>query len=434
MSALFERSATPGAVWAVGDRGLYRIDGDAVRALDGVSILPDPEASINDVAYDPGTDRLFLATTRGLVAVDLGAAPPSATRPQVALTSVTVDGRVVRLRGTPVRARIDPLRPGTYRVEVNVASPTFASDALLETRYDGGAWRPVGRRRQIAFADLGHGEHVVEVRARTVGGTASRETARLTVAVQPFWWQRPGVVVTLAILLLAAFAVGVRALSLRRLRRRLLDAERRTVAERRVRRERERISRDLHDHVGAQLASLLAGVELARLSGAAQTSALDPIEADARATIGQLRETIWALHGESLSASAFCDRLTAFARTRSRGHAATVHVDCEIDASVTLPPEVALGLYRVAQEGVSNALKHADATQISVVLSGAPGSLRLTVRDDGTFQEPVGGDGLSGFGLGSMEARAVGLGGTFRLSTADGTCVTVEVPSDVPTA
>ena len=261
----------------------------------------------------------------------------------------------------------------------------------------------------------------------------SAETARLFVEVLPFWWQRPVLVSVLIGMLLVLFGVGVRAFSLRRLRQRLGDAEREASAERRVRQERGRISRDLHDHVGAQLASLLAGVELARLSQSDDpaTDILQPIEADARATIGQLRETIWALHDESLTVGAFCDRLRAFASHRARGNRASVEVVCDVDTTAVLPPSVALGLYRVAQEGLSNALKHSGAARIEVRLTTHGGQVTLTVDDDGVFLEPSGGDGLFGFGLRSMEARATRLGGRFEMNTQDGTCVRVEVPAEL---
>ena len=217
---------------------------------------------------------------------------------------------------------------------------------------------------------------------------------------------------------------------LRETQGRLLDAERQA--------ERATISRDLHDSVGAQLSNLLAGVELARLrrdhgqpAEADESDPLDALEADARATLRDLRETIWALQTDALSAEGLRRRIRQFAEPIAARAGLDLDVSGRGDAALT--PSVALHLYRIAQEAVQNASKHSGGRRLTVRLDADLESLALTVADDGqhaarrpsTMQAP------SGFGIGNMRARADELGAAFSLDTDAGTTVQVSLPLTV---
>ena len=200
--------------------------------------------------------------------------------------------------------------------------------------------------------------------------------------------------------------------------------------------ERAWISRDLHDSVGAQLANLLAGVELVRLQRARDPDAaadmLAAIEADARAAITDLRETIWALQTDTPSLGALGRRLAGFADGMAARAGMAVSVDVGEEAE--LSPTQALHLYRIGQEAVQNASKHSGARTLAVRLAREGGRLRLAVADDGAFC-PAGAPTMaapSGFGLGNMRARAEALGGTLTLATEQGTTVAVDVPAEPP--
>ncbi len=378
---------------------------------------------------------------------------PAAVRPS------TLDAAVVlrRLRVAGVARALPPLgeavrlRPGERSLGVEVAALSFAAPAGLRyaVRLDGvdEAWTPLGGDRTAAWSRLPPGRFTLRARAATGSGQWSRRVLVVPVVVEPEWWQRGAVRGGALGLLLVGFTLAVREVSQRRLRRQVgaLEAER--ASARRVHAERERISRDLHDHVGAQLSSLLAGVDLARLARdrgrATAADPLDAIETDARETIRQLRETIWALHHESMTVDAFCERLRADAARLLRGRSApAIRVDCGDCGGVELSPMQALHLYRIAQEAVTNAVKHAGASRITVDVACEAGRVTVAVADDGTFRAPSGGHGasgdgaagLSGYGLGSMHARALSIGATLALSTSDGTRVTVDAPLDAVTA
>ncbi len=215
---------------------------------------------------------------------------------------------------------------------------------------------------------------------------------------------------------------------LRETQGRLVEAERQA--------ERTRISRDLHDSVGAQLSSLLAGVELARLgrqSGTGVGVTLDDVESDAREALQQLRETVWVLNTAEITVEGLAAQLRRFAESRAGRAGMHAAVTAEGDRYATLPSAHALQLYRIGQEAVQNAVKHSGGRAVSVQLVARGGRVVLRVEDDGAFRPPVpvSGDGApSGFGMRTMRERAEGLGGSLDVDTARGVTVEASVPLD----
>ena len=435
--ALFERD---GHIWIVGDRSLYRVRQDSVEPTGSGSILPDPQMSINDALYHAASDQLVLATSRGLVAVELAKLPEGTSpSPRIAIRGMRYEDTSVSLLGSVLAAQTAPIPPGRHRIEVEFAPLSFTGPVRTEVRLNNGEWRDVGTERRVVFPELGSGTYRLEVRAISPTGQVSERSASLAFSVEPHWWQRPAVVALFVLLGLALLVLGVRDISQRRLRAQIRQLE----VERRLHDERERISRDLHDHVGAQLSSLLAGVELARLKRSASGDGappdlqaetpdpLDGVEADARTTMRQLRETIWALHGASVSMDEFASRVRS--DLAARRTQLETQVTCSEGRENALSPVQALNLFRITQEAITNAIKHAGACTIEVTLEHRGSTVSVEVQDDGMFRETSGGDGASslhGFGLRSMEARAQQLGGELVIDTSRGTRVRVVVPAE----
>jgi len=111
--------------------------------------------------------------------------------------------------------------------------------------------------------------------------------------------------------------------------------------------------------------------------------------------------------------------------------AAVVHPASTIDVpdgALNVTPHAALQLLRIAQEALTNVLKHARATQVQVRLRQADGQLELEVEDDG--RGATGEPGRAGRGVANMYARARQLGGHLELRNGGkGTCVALRVPA-----
>lgn len=188
--------------------------------------------------------------------------------------------------------------------------------------------------------------------------------------------------------------------------------------------ERDRIARELHDSLAQVLGQIhlqLRGLE-ARTDGAAISGDLaeladiaDEAYRDVRETILGLRENIPADGGLEAALRAYLGKYT-----RQTGIAAKL--ECDGMVGRTLSPRAEVQLLRVVQEALTNARKHAGATEVRVALDARDGIPTLSVTDDGSgFDLATVGPSMSGgFGLRSMRERVELLGGTLEVHTAPG--------------
>ena len=182
--------------------------------------------------------------------------------------------------------------------------------------------------------------------------------------------------------------------------------------------EREQLARELHDtvahHVSAIAIRAQAGRVVAASDPAAALDALAVIEDEASRTLAEMRAMVGALrHGEEPDLSP--QRGVADIEHLVTVNGARPQVDLELSGDLDgLRPSVDAALYRLAQESITNALRHARrATRIHVTVSGDDDCVRLTVGDDGDAGafDPR---SASGFGLIGMAERAKLLGGTLE--------------------
>jgi two-component system sensor histidine kinase UhpB len=194
--------------------------------------------------------------------------------------------------------------------------------------------------------------------------------------------------------------------------------------------ERRRISRELHDDTAQTLTSLLLYAKALEQGDA---------PADVREALAELREEVArSLEGvrrmaRELRPSALDDLGLVAALdgyTHELARRSGLGIGFESACGGRLPPHVELVLYRIAQEALTNAAKHARAARVRVALVREPGAVTLTVHDDGRGFDPRVIDPGHGVGLFSMRERAELAGGSLHLSSAPGrgTTVSVRVP------
>ena len=192
--------------------------------------------------------------------------------------------------------------------------------------------------------------------------------------------------------------------------------------------ERRRIRNDLHDGVGPALASIrLKAAALRRRlpDGSDLAPALEELRHDASHLAGEVRTLARALRPPVLDTHGLPTALQQLAD--ALGEDAHVQVTTELPGELALPAAVEAALYRIAQEGTTNVLRHAHATTCRLALRVTDGAVELTVADDGTGlpSSPT-----AGVGLTSMQERAAELGGRCTVAPAPtgGTVVRVRIP------
>ena len=188
--------------------------------------------------------------------------------------------------------------------------------------------------------------------------------------------------------------------------------------------ERKRIAHELHDEMGPTLSATLISLQLFKTLGSdghALVAKVDETERLLKGIIEKVRELAYGLRPPMLEHLGLAESLKWMIDTYFSGGAMTV--DYRHGAlHVELDPDLALAMYRIAQEALTNVVKHADATHVVVRLAIADDRLRLKIEDDGRgFAIGHGPAGRHvGLGLASMRERIEHLRGEMELRSSPG--------------
>ena len=201
------------------------------------------------------------------------------------------------------------------------------------------------------------------------------------------------------------------------------DALRRVVAGQEL--ERTRLARELHDETGQALTSILLGLRVVEESG--EPGAIADLRELVVATLQNVRRLAVELRPSALDDYGLVSALERLTTT----FAEQTDIEVELAAQLgdaRLPGELETALYRIVQEALTNVVKHAEATRVSVVLTGTAASVTVVIEDDGRGTEPEQGD--SGLGLTGMRERLALLDGRLRFESTpeSGTTIVAEVP------
>jgi signal transduction histidine kinase len=197
-------------------------------------------------------------------------------------------------------------------------------------------------------------------------------------------------------------------------------------------REREQLARELHDtvahHVSAIIIQAQAGQTLAGTQPGTAVEVLGVIEAEASRTLAEMRSIVGALRRNDNATMTPQQGIADIPRLAATAPA-KITVDVELAGDLTgIEPVVDAAAYRIAQESVTNAVRHAtNATRVDIHVITSPDAVRLTVVDDGHAH---GAPGVGGYGLIGMAERAKLLGGSLDAGRGPdgGWHITAELP------
>lgn len=199
--------------------------------------------------------------------------------------------------------------------------------------------------------------------------------------------------------------------------------------------ERHRLAGDIHDGISQRLITLSY-----RLDAAARAVIDDPVQASqqldearelAGLTLQEARAAISGLRPPVLDDLGLAGGLASLARSMPQ-------MDVDLDLSdARLPEHIELAMYRIAQEGLQNIVKHANASMAQLRFAVGNKTARLEIVDNGvgfdTFENPLGGDETGGYGVLSMAERAELVGGRLNIRSRPGAGTTVTATIPLPT-
>ncbi len=242
---------------------------------------------------------------------------------------------------------------------------------------------------------------------------------RATIAEQDLSIQQKNVqLYGLAILVILLSSIGYLFYNQQKLKNRQLQKENelknalvKIETQNRLQEQRLRISRDLHDNIGAQLTFIISSLDNLKygfnIEDQKLTNKLESISGFTTETIYELRDTIWAMNKNEISFEDLKSRITNFIDKANITTTNTIfEFKCEdnIDKEKTFSSVDGMNIYRIIQEAVNNSIKYAEAKMINVIISENSNKLNIQIKDDGkgfNKQEVEFGNGIN-----NMKKRA----------------------------
>lgn len=289
-------------------------------------------------------------------------------------------------------------------------------------------WIYCGARREVRYTHLDPGAYTFRVKASNNDGVWNEAGLAIRVIISPPFWAAWWFRALAALAILGALGGSIRYLELRKVRRKIAQLER----ERELERERARISRDMHDEVGASLS------RISILSNLAQSGALPPEEVQnslaqisrtAAEVVDEMSEIIWALNPKNDA----LDNLAAYLRQYASQYFQPAAVRCrfqfpEMIPALKLSAEARRNLFLAVKEALHNVQKHSGASEVRLGLAIKGGQLEIEIQDNGKGFCP---ESLNrpGNGLVNMRKRMEEIEGTFTLESREGggTLITIRL-------
>ncbi len=289
-------------------------------------------------------------------------------------------------------------------------------------------WVHSGSRRTAYYTNLDPGRYTFRAKAANREGIWSEEELQVALVVRPPFWQTWWFKSLMlgSFLALAYFVYHVRIRRLEQTQRIQEQFSRQLIQTQEN--ERERIARELHDSLGQNLLMLKNGVEHVMQSKNGADEDLALFSQIAQKSINEVRSISSNLHphqikslGLTVAIESALNQLDEVLEMKVEGQIERVDGLLRNDAEVHV--------YRMIQEGVNNAVRHAEAQTIRVALHRRPTRLTLSISDDGKGFDParVHENGRHGLGLTGISERAAMLGGTFTVESASGKGTTLKV-------
>ncbi len=275
-------------------------------------------------------------------------------------------------------------------------------------------WVSVGNRGYARYV-LPPGKYNFEYTAAGNELIKNIQHKYISITITPPFWKT---IWFIAIMVICTIAIIIAIINLytKQINRKKL---RQLEIQRTVQLERERISRDLHDNIGAYATVLLASAEkLNNKSLQPETQKdVENVSENAKNIMSSLKETIWVLNNDAITITDFIDRFKLYAKKISSNFP-NIHTNFkeELNKNFELSPVEALHLFRIMQEALQNAFKHANPQQITISIE-SNATLHISIKDDGKGFNAT--HITEGNGLYNMQHRAKEAGYMFNILSND---------------
>lgn len=354
--------------------------------------------------------ELLYGTPIGLVIVNPNQIKPSLYYPPLFIEDVNINYEKANNR---IDNGVIQLYPKDQALTLRFVGLNYSNSPNIKYKYKLKGYNEnwiVTSNQLATYTSLPAGTYFFQVNVTNTSGEWNKKFTTLKIIVHPpfykTWWFICIVVLVLSTLLVLI----IRFFSQRKLKRHL--QEMRILNE--VNNEKQRISRDLHDNLGAELTYISSIIDQKAylINDPEKKADLELISNSSRHAMRQMRETIWAIQTDKITLENFAEKVL----TTSKKYAEVANIQLKVNfggENYTLPPSKVIVLLRVCQESINNAVKYAKASKIVVDINAEENLFTISIKDNGLgFDiEKV----KMGYGLLNMQERAEEIESTLKI-------------------
>lgn len=277
----------------------------------------------------------------------------------------------------------------------------------------------------VSYANLAPGSYRFEVKVQNFAGIWSNVQSVPIIITPPFW--KTWWFISLVILAIASlFYAVVKYITQRNLKEKIL----RLQNEQAIEKERNRISRDMHDDLGSGLTKIAILTEVIKTQPSSAEKNINKISETARGLVDNLDEMVWALNPKNDS----LDKLAAYLAEYTQQYLEGTGIEAIINLPQILSPayiseEKRRNIFMTVKEFLNNSVKHSGAKNILLQLSQNLNSFEIILKDDGKGIDETEFAGM-GNGLTNMQQRIEDIGGSakFIFENSNGTQLQILCP------
>jgi signal transduction histidine kinase/ligand-binding sensor domain-containing protein len=443
-----------GQIWMSTNKGIARLDPQTNEVISFSVADGLQENEFNTNAYHVGpTGTMYFGGPNGVTVFEPDQVTINTRVPRAVITDIQVANQSLSGASPFYPPLFGSFQAGRHIVlehDQPFFSFTFAALGSASPQHSRFSYRLIGfddqwvetsaKRRNASFTNIGSGNFWFEVRARSPSGAWS-QTDRVQVTIDASPWRTAGaflgyLLVASCILLAIAYPNIQKRREHKRSQAEVADAyeglrQLTTRMETIKEDERQRISRELHDELGQNLTAAKINLQVLRAASDDETSVqrLNDTIKMVDQMIEQVRNISLALRPPLLDEAGLVPALNAYLQSCQERSGVIIDLNAPADVQGNTSA-VRTVVFRVVQEAVNNALRHARATEIQVRLSTEPGALLLSVRDDGQgFDATAVAERVNRgehLGLLGMAERVRAIGGEFSLDARPGVGSLVE--------
>lgn len=407
-------------IWAGTQSGLDKISYSS-NVVESISRTNNIYQAVHQVHVGLNND-IWAIGGGGVIAVHDEKPEHSNYQPQLQIVRMVTGDKVLSL---PSNKTVLP--PQTRQVTIEVASPSFIDEKRITYSYrlDGsgqGDWSAPTTQSTFYLMNLQPGEYTLHIRSFFPVSRYKTQELLHHFTILPPWWQTWWFRSLLAAAFTFSLVLLMRFYYQKKLQRQKIDFERQQAVEQ----ERTRIAMEMHDDLGSGLTSIryLATGLTANASSLVKEKAIK-IESSAKQLVDSMNDIIWTIKSDNNNLPDTLNYIRKQAAELIESAGMDYHFDFPRQADeIRLSNEQKRNLILIAKEAVHNAIKHSNATSISITAKRSKEYLNLSFSDNGKGFTYVR-EQSAGNGLLNMQKRAAEIGGTIKITHEPGTTVSL---------